>query len=250
MLPLPETPNAVEEEIFRRVVHRELEKRGHLNRAESYIHCSDVDTFGTRHACRMKRICPWCARAYADDVAAQICPALRDPDIDDDVLLDQSGSPDYRAVSFKRLTLVTDLENSWIYHQRAMATFDCARDVTQRLLRLPGSGALLAIQPRDVIEVRGIIRGSVTMDLPNAWRLRTRDSDAAYAVELVTAQDVRRHVLDVLSTRMDVDPIDLVASWVSGPPMRTRRYGSFRHGCRRGSVFDPLTPTTARCLQS
>ena len=164
--------------------------------------------------------------------------ALKDSDIDDEVLLDRSGSPDYRAVTYKRLTRVSDFEDSYAYHLRAAETFNLARDVTRRLLHLPGSGALLAIQPRDVIEVRGIVRGPAMMDLPAAWRLRTKDSDAAYAVELVTAKDVRRHVLDVLSIRMDVDPIDLVARWLSGPPMRTRRYGSFRHGCRRGSVFD------------
>lgn len=237
MLP-PETPNAVEEDIFRRVVHRELQKRGHTTRAESYIHCSDVDTFGCRNICRMKRICQWCAREYAYGIAKDICPALKDSDADDEALLDQSGSPDYRAVSFKRLTRVTDLEDTFAYHLRAAETFNFARDVTQRLLRLPGSGAILSFQPRDVIQIRGIVRGPVTLNLPNAWRLRTRDSDAAYAVELMTAKDVRRHVLDVLSIPQDVDPQSIVERWLSGPPMRTRRYGSFRHGCRRGSVFD------------
>ena len=66
-----------------------------------------------------------------------LCPSLRDPDIDDEVLLDQSGSSDYRAVTFKRLTLVTDMEDSVAYHLRASQTFDCARDVTRRLLRSP-----------------------------------------------------------------------------------------------------------------
>jgi head-tail adaptor len=43
------------------------------------------------------------------------------------------------------------------------------------------------------------------MDLPAAWRLRTQDSDAAYSVELVTAQDVRRQVLDVLTVPLDMN---------------------------------------------